>query len=88
MRSWKYSLLFVMLVALATGAGCNYGLPRIQNWRPLSVQRRQIQRFDPYPDNDIAPVMEGVRPPDFQQQVMEPVRSRWYQTPAVGGYVP
>lgn len=44
---------------------------------PLSVQRQEIQRFDPYPDNDIAPAMEGVRPPDFGQQVSEPNRSRW-----------
>lgn len=44
---------------------------------PPNYQEQQIQRFDPYPDNDIGPVMEGVRPPDFQYQVAEPARGRW-----------
>ncbi|NIM08005.1 MAG: membrane or secreted protein [Planctomycetales bacterium] len=64
--------------------GCNYGPPRLFSWTPWSVQRQELQRFDPYPDNDIGPVMEGVRPPDFQQQVSEPVRSRWLQYSSPG----
>jgi hypothetical protein len=67
------------LLHLPLVAGCGYGTPRLTSWYPSAVQRQQIQRFDPYPDNDIAPAMEGVRPPDFGQQISEPSRSRWLQ---------
>ena len=79
--------LFVLLTfaAIAASSGCNYGMPRFSAWRPLWAQRQQIQRFDPYPDNDIGPPMEGVRPPDFQEQVTEPRRSRWSEQPIFGG---
>jgi len=36
---------------------------------PLYYQRQQIERFDPYPDQDMAPAMVGVRPPDFSPQI-------------------
>ena len=77
-----------MILSLPVVAGCRYGGPQLFAWSPWSVQREQLQRFDPYPDNDIAPAMEGVRPPDFQQQVSEPVRSRWLQQPVAGGFGP
>ena len=58
-------------------SGCNQGRPRLIDDRPLAVQRQQIQQFDPYPDNDIAPEVVGGRPPGFQQPPVEPYRSRW-----------
>ncbi|NIL96121.1 MAG: hypothetical protein GTN77_02120 [Planctomycetales bacterium] len=82
--SKTFSACLLALTCLPLAVGCNYGPPRLFSWTPWSVQRQELQRFDPYPDNDIGPVMEGVRPPDFQQQVSEPVRSRWLQYSSPG----
>ena len=43
------------------------------------AERDQAVRFDPYPDNDIGPKVDGGRPPGYGQQLPETVRSRWVQ---------
>lgn len=56
----------------------NIGLPA--NATPanvLEVERQQAVRFDPYPDNDIGPKIDGGRPIGYGQQLPETVRSRW-----------
>ncbi len=59
-------------------AGCR-GLthPNIFHPGPAEYQRNQAKRFDPYPESDIGPSMEETRPPDFQQGMPVPTRSRW-----------
>lgn len=66
------SPIFLLLIA-----GCQLAPPQVIDLRPYWLQRSQVQRFDPYPDNDIAPEVTGGRPPDFGQQVNETRRSRW-----------
>lgn len=72
--AWLY---YCLASAVLCSSGCNRLSP--YTWYNASPQfhEAQIQRFDPYPDNDIGPEMEGVRPPDFQTPVSIPARSRW-----------
>ncbi|MEK6246957.1 MAG: hypothetical protein N2C12_02180 [Planctomycetales bacterium] len=65
--------------------GCYYGRPHLWDIRPQSMQKRQLERFDPYPDNDIGPPVVGARPPGFQDQISETLRSRWGGPIPVGG---
>jgi hypothetical protein len=41
------------------------------------IERRQAVRFDPFPEDDIGPSVDGGRPRDFGQQLPETMRSRW-----------
>ncbi len=68
----------VVLVLVSPLVGCQ-GMRRPQwfNPGPIDYQRQQAQRFDPYPDQDVGPRMEGTRPPGYQQQGAEPTRARW-----------
>jgi hypothetical protein len=58
--------------------GC-HGLshPNLFHPGPAALQRDQARRFDPYPESDIGPSMDEARPPDFQQGMPVPTRSRW-----------
>ncbi len=63
-----------------TVAGC--AGTRYPTWDPsgnLQQQRNQAVRYDPYPDNDIGPKVDGGRPPSYSQQLPETVRARWTQ---------
>ena len=71
------SLRISSLICLLFIPGCQLAPPQVVDLRPYWLQRRQVQRFDPYPDNDIAPSVEGGRPPDFGQQLNETQRARW-----------
>ncbi|MFP6658275.1 MAG: hypothetical protein VB853_08825 [Pirellulales bacterium] len=66
-----------LLVVVVVAGGCQLAVPSAVDMRPPWLQRRQLLRFDPYPDNDTAPRVEGGRPPGFQHQINEPARSRW-----------
>jgi hypothetical protein len=60
-------VLFVLLVALAIG-GCASNSFKGPNWfhpGTAEEQRKQAQRFDPYPDNQIAPEVVGGRPREY-----------------------
>jgi hypothetical protein len=58
--------------------GC-HGLaqPNLFHPGPAALQRNQARRFDPYPESDVGPSMEEARPPDYQQGMPVPTRSRW-----------
>lgn len=62
----------------ASLSGC-HGLarPNLFHPGPAGYQRNQAKRFDPYPESDIGPSMDEARPPDFQQGMPAPTRSRW-----------
>jgi hypothetical protein len=63
---------------LAILSGCR-GLthPDLFHPGPADLQRNRAKRFDPYPESEIGPGMEDARPPDFQQGMPVPTRSRW-----------
>jgi hypothetical protein len=58
--------------------GC-HGLaqPNFFHPGPAALQRNQARRFDPFPESDLGPSMEEARPPDYQQGMPVPTRSRW-----------
>jgi len=58
-------------------SGCTGISPYSWYNTPPAYQEAQIQRFDPYPDNEIGPSMVGVRPRDFDAPITEPARARW-----------
>jgi hypothetical protein len=67
-------LVVVTLLALAGCAGT-----ATPNWHypgSAEYQRRQAERFDPYPENDIAPPVEGGRPQGYQTPRAEVTRAR------------
>lgn len=43
----------------------------------VEAQRDRAVRFDPYPENDIGPHVDGGRPPGYQNPLPEVSRSRW-----------
>lgn len=53
--------------------------PKVTPDELLKKERMQAIRFDPYPDNDIGPKIDGGRPIGYGQQLPETVRSRWTQ---------
>jgi len=83
----------VWLVAFAASlVGCQnspfFGTPRI--FEPAgseAYQQTRAQRFDPYPDTDIGPAVDGGRPEGFTAPPPEPARGRpnqWTAAPAFG----
>ncbi len=72
-----YGLGLLLILAIALG-GCK-GL-KGPNWLhpgPASNQQKQAERFDPYPDPQIAPEVVGGRPREYTNPVPEPERARW-----------
>ena len=77
-------ILFV-LAALACATGCQ-GLAG-PNWSSpgtAAEQRLRAQRFDPFPENEAGPPIDGARPRGFQTPPAEVKRSRW--SPANWGF--
>jgi hypothetical protein len=72
-----------MVVALATTGGCR-GTARPQFFGPGSApyQQHQAQQFDPYPETNIGPRVDGGRPDGYTAPVAEPYRghpNQWTQ---------
>ena len=38
--------------------------------------KKQLQKFDPFPDTRIGPRVAGLRPPGYRKPISEPARSR------------
>jgi len=60
---------------LAAG-GCAPLSYQLSNPGTIQTQRLRAVRFDPYPDNNIAPEIVGGRPLDFQVDRAEANRAR------------
>ena len=88
-RCLFFGTLVISLFGCNTGtryprldAYSNMGQPSGPNSSPaalLQKERNQAVRYDPYPDNDIGPEIDGGRPRDYSQQLPETVRGRWTQ---------
>jgi hypothetical protein len=81
---WAVAVAVLMLVS----AGC--GLSRPRWFFPGRVEQQQDRAvyYDPYPDQEVGPKVEGGRPREYQQQVPTAVRSQpqgpwgnWQLTP-------
>lgn len=69
---------WILAGALAVVAGGCAGTAR-PNWfhpGPAAYQQRRAERFDPYPEPDVAPEVVGGRPREFQKPASEPERAR------------
>lgn len=71
--------------ALAVGlllslAGCNPSVapPNLFNPGTMISQKQRAIQYDPYPDQDMGPRVEGGRPLDYDQQIPEVERSRFF----------
>ena len=65
-------------ILMAGVAGCQ-GVAG-PNWSgpgTVAVQQKRAQRFDPYPEDEAGPPIEGGRPRGFQTPPAEVKRSRW-----------
>ena len=72
-------------ILMAGVAGCQ-GVAG-PNWSgpgTVAVQQKRAQRFDPYPEDEAGPPIEGGRPRGFQTPPAEVKRSRW--SPADWGF--
>ncbi len=66
-----------LLSGLLLAAGGCSSLPyQLANPGTIQTQRLRAVRFDPYPDNKIAPEIVGGRPLDFQVDRSETNRAR------------
>ena len=64
---------------LAMMAGCQSLAP--PNWGhpgTAETQQKRAEQFDPYPENDIGPMIVGARPLDYQSPRPEVQRARWF----------
>jgi hypothetical protein len=70
----KLRVICVLSVALML-AGCACSYPPIFG-QGAPYQNYNLGRFDPYPDRQAGPPLDGVRPPGAIHQRSEPVRSQ------------
>ena len=68
-------LIFVIAVVLT---GCNVSRPRLRAPGTIQQQRANARMFDPVPDQDAGPEVEGGRPKDFQEPLTDTERSRLF----------
>jgi hypothetical protein len=79
----RWLLAVGALVFVASGIGCK-GTAGPSWFHPGSagVQQSRALRFDPYPENDIGPNVDGARPRGYEKPPPEPSRARW----TIGGW--
>ncbi|MFZ5832648.1 MAG: hypothetical protein ACOY3P_21380 [Planctomycetota bacterium] len=74
-------VLLASLVSLLAGCAdpsqSRMELPRLFGAGPERVQQAKAERFDPYPENEPGPAIEGARPPGYENPLPEVVRGRW-----------
>jgi hypothetical protein len=56
-----------LLAVAAAGCSSSLAKPTLQAPGPVSYQRQQAERFDPYPDDSLGPAVVGGHPRDFGQ---------------------
>ena len=71
-----------LLFVVATLAGCrSTATPCFAHPGGAEQQRKEAVRYDPYPDPNIGPNVDGARPREYQQPISEPASARWYLDP-------
>jgi len=69
--------LCACLMLVGAGTGCrNMGMPRLFHPGPAAYQQAEAQRFDPYPELESGPPIDGARPREFDKPLPEPARAR------------
>lgn len=74
----------ILVLAALAFAGCRnnreFGSPQLFGPGSADYQQHRAQQFDPYPDTDIGPSVEGGRPDGYSAPAPEAVRghtNRW-----------
>ncbi len=63
---------------LISTAGCHgTAWPDLFNTENVEGQRRKAERFDPYPETNAGPTVDGSRPRGYEQNWSETARSRY-----------
>jgi hypothetical protein len=70
---------FAIAALVLLSVGCQgTGLPDLAHPGSASEQLRKSQRYDVYPEQEIAPAVDGGRPPGMDKSWPEPTRSRYH----------
>lgn len=67
---------WIGVLALVAGGCAGMGRPNWFHPGPAAYQQKRAERFDPYPEPDVAPEVVGARPREFQKPAPEPERAR------------
>jgi hypothetical protein len=82
LRTWT---AFAIAVGVLTAAGCRgTGQPQFFGPGSAPYQQQRAQRFDPYPETNIGPSVEGGRPESYSAPAPEPARghpNQWSASP-------
>jgi hypothetical protein len=78
MRTATLATVAIVLVAVLGGCNPTVERPDIFHPGPLLSQKQRAIQYDPYPDQDMGPRVEGGRPLDYDQQIPEVERSRFF----------
>lgn len=77
--------IFMLILVGAPNSGClTLATPQLLDPTPLAAQRSRAQQFDPFPENEPGPAIEGARPREFAKSIAEPRRARllpWWLRP-------
>jgi hypothetical protein len=74
--------LVLFWLPLATLAGCaTYPPKRLAHPGPARLQQSRAVAFDPYPDPNLGPPVEGGRPRGYLEPVPEAVQAQRWQPP-------
>ncbi len=75
----KRLLAIAISLATAGAVGCSgFSTPHLTSPPPSAeYQQKRAQRFDPYPETETAPAIDGGRPRDFDRALPETTRARW-----------
>jgi hypothetical protein len=71
--------LLVVLVGMLAGCSPTLQKPRLMSPGPAEYQRANAIQFDPYPQNDMGPPIDGGRPPGYAKPPNEVERARQYR---------
>jgi energy-converting hydrogenase Eha subunit F len=77
-KFWSIPLGMLLTVGIA---GCANMKPDWLHPGSAPAQQARAERFDPYPENDIATPIVGGRPRDYQYPPAEVDRGRWMNGP-------
>lgn len=76
MEKPRHGLAWIGILALLASGCAGMGRPNWLHPGPAAYQQKRAERFDPYPEPDVAPEVVGGRPREFQKPAPEPERAR------------
>jgi hypothetical protein len=79
------TLAFLVGGSLVVAAGCgSVAFPRLRSPGSTAYQQQRALQFDPYPDPGAGPIIDGMRPRDFDRPPAETFRGqrRWSEAGA------